>query len=180
MNSTNVIRYATRPTPVGLAFAAAGGNGLVGFYFVDEGDLSPALDRLGHDFPGVAVESDPAALAEALDLAVAHIDDGTSVAGVELDLRGTPFQLRVWEALREIPRGATTSYGALAERLGLPTTASRAVGTACGANPVSLIVPCHRVLPVGGGLGGYRWGLERKRKLLEIEGARARSLSFGA
>jgi AraC family transcriptional regulator of adaptative response/methylated-DNA-[protein]-cysteine methyltransferase len=87
-----------------------------------------------------------------------------------LDLRGTPFQRRVWAALREIPPGRTETYGALAARIGQPG-AARAVARACAANPVALLVPCHRVVPAGGGTGGWRWGAARKRDLLMREGA---------
>jgi O-6-methylguanine DNA methyltransferase len=103
--------------------------------------------------------------------AVAHVVEGNPCDDIALDLRGTPFQLRVWNALRAIPRGTTTTYGRIAEQLGLPSIAARSVGSACGANPVGLIVPCHRVVGAGGGLGGYYWGLDRKRALLEWEGA---------
>jgi AraC family transcriptional regulator of adaptative response/methylated-DNA-[protein]-cysteine methyltransferase len=92
-----------------------------------------------------------------------------SVAGqAHLDLRGTAFQLRVWEALRQIPRGETKTYSQLARELGDPK-ATRAVARACALNRVSVLVPCHRVVSVGGSLTGYRWGVERKRKLLEAE-----------
>ena len=87
-----------------------------------------------------------------------------------LDLRGTPHQQRVWKSLLEIPYGKTLSYGELARRIGSPR-AARAVGTACGQNPVGLVVPCHRVIGGDGGLHGYGGGLWRKQKLLEIEGA---------
>ena len=87
-----------------------------------------------------------------------------------LDLEGTPFQLRVWEQLRAIPGGETRSYGELAAGLG-DAKASRAVGTANGANPVAVLVPCHRVIAADGSLGGHAGGLERKRDLLEREGA---------
>ena len=83
---------------------------------------------------------------------------------------GTPFQLATWRALTEIPYGSTTSYGELARRLGRPG-ASRAVGAANGKNPLPIVVPCHRVLHSGGGIGGYTGGLERKRLLLDVEGA---------
>jgi O-6-methylguanine DNA methyltransferase len=89
-------------------------------------------------------------------------------ADTPLDLHGTPWQLRVWAALREIPPGETVTYGELARRLGRPH-AARAVGAACAANPVAVLVPCHRVVPSSGGLGGYRWGVERKRRLLDLE-----------
>ncbi len=87
-----------------------------------------------------------------------------------LDLRGTPFQRRVWELLQEIPYGETRSYGQIARALGHPA-ASRAVGQAIGTNPVSIIVPCHRVIGAGGELVGYGGGLERKRALLDLEAA---------
>jgi AraC family transcriptional regulator of adaptative response/methylated-DNA-[protein]-cysteine methyltransferase len=92
------------------------------------------------------------------------------VPQLQLDLRGTEFQLRVWQALRRIPRGETRSYGQLARELGAPRSA-RAVARACAMNRVALLVPCHRVVGAGGALSGYRWGVERKRKLLEAEGA---------
>jgi AraC family transcriptional regulator of adaptative response/methylated-DNA-[protein]-cysteine methyltransferase len=87
-----------------------------------------------------------------------------------LDVRGTPFQHRVWQALREIPAGSTTSYTAVAERIGTPRGA-RAVARACASNVVAVVIPCHRVVRADGGLAGYRWGLERKRALLAREAA---------
>ena len=99
---------------------------------------------------------------------LAFVMEGATVDDLPLDLRGTQFQLRVWKAIRALPRGATTSYGASLK----PSACRgppRTVGTACGANPVSLLVPCHRVVRSGGGLGGYEWGLDRKRTLLELE-----------
>jgi AraC family transcriptional regulator of adaptative response/methylated-DNA-[protein]-cysteine methyltransferase len=85
-----------------------------------------------------------------------------------MDIRGTPFQFAVWDQLRAIPEGETRSYSEIARRIGRPR-AIRAVGTANGANPVSIVIPCHRAIRASGHLGGYRWGLERKRKLLEME-----------
>jgi O-6-methylguanine DNA methyltransferase len=90
-----------------------------------------------------------------------------------MDIRGTPFQFAVWDQLRAIPAGETRSYSEIARRIGRPR-AIRAVGTANGANPVSIIIPCHRAIRASGHLGGYRWGLERKRKLLEIEARTSR------
>lgn len=90
--------------------------------------------------------------------------------GIPLDLRGTPFQRAVWTALREIPPGRTQTYGQVAARIGRPG-AARAVARACAANPVALLVPCHRVVPAAGGSGGWRWGAARKRVLLAREGA---------
>ena len=87
-----------------------------------------------------------------------------------LDLRGTAFQLRVWQALRQIPRGQTRSYSQLARELGNPN-ATRAVARACATNRVALVVPCHRVVGASGSLTGYRWGVERKQQLLDAERA---------
>ncbi len=95
----------------------------------------------------------------------------TALDGQRLFLAGTPFQEQVWHALRAVPAGSTSSYSELAEALGLPGTAARAVGAANGANPVSLFVPCHRVVGADGSLTGYAGGLERKRWLLKHEGA---------
>jgi methylated-DNA-[protein]-cysteine S-methyltransferase len=88
-----------------------------------------------------------------------------------LAMDGTPFQRRVWQALREIPYGRTTTYGELARRIGRSPSASRAVGTANGRNPIAVVVPCHRVVGADGSLTGFGGGLERKRLLLELEAA---------
>ena len=88
----------------------------------------------------------------------------------KLDLRGTEFQRRVWQELLAIPKGKTTSYAAIAEKMGAPTSV-RAVANACGANNVAVIVPCHRVVGSNGSMTGYRWGIERKRALLDKESA---------
>ena len=92
-----------------------------------------------------------------------------------LDVRATAFQRRVWQALQKIPYGETRTYSAVAKAIGAPT-AVRAVARACATNPASIVVPCHRVIREDGGLGGYRWGLERKRRLLEQEKDRARAV----
>src|SRR5205085_3881727 len=98
----------------------------------------------------------------------AFITGEGSLARVPVDIRGTVFQRRVWEALRRIPRGETRTYSEIARAIGAPA-AVRAVGSACGANPVALVVPCHRAVRADGGLGGYAWGLPLKEHLLEIE-----------
>jgi len=97
---------------------------------------------------------------------------GSKMPDPPMDIRGTPFQFAVWNQLRAIPAGQTCSYSEIARRIGRPR-AIRAVGTANGANPVSIIIPCHRAIRASGHLGGYRWGLDRKRRLLEME-SRAR------
>ena len=97
-----------------------------------------------------------------------HLTDSREPVAVPLDAHGTPFQVRVWRALRDIPAGERRTYGELARALGSPA-AVRAVGRACGSNAIAVLVPCHRVVRADGGLGGYRWGLERKRRLLDSE-----------
>jgi methylated-DNA-[protein]-cysteine S-methyltransferase len=113
-------------------------------------------------------ERDHAPFARVIEQLTEYFDGGRTTFDVPLDLGGTPFQRVVWEALRDIPYGETFSYGQLADRIGRPT-ASRAVGLANGRNPVSIIVPCHRVVGSTGDLTGYGGGIERKRYLLDFE-----------
>lgn len=130
-------------------------------------DDDALLNELRSRFPGAPLEpGDPDAAARA----VAHVDDPRQPFPFPLAPVGTPFQRRVWDLLRDIPVGTTTTYAALAEHLG-DRAASRAVATACGANPIAVAIPCHRVLRGDGGLAGYRWGVDRKRALLVAEGA---------
>lgn len=167
-----IARFAIRSTPLGHALAVATEAGLRRLSFHD--DPEAGLTRIADLMTGAALVEDPEALAPVFDRIVAFLE-GRDEGDPPLDLAGTPFRRSVWNLLRAIPRGSTTTYGALARRLGVPG-ASRAVGAACGANPVALFVPCHRVLREGGGLGGYRWGLDRKRVLLDLE----RGLLVGA
>lgn len=97
-----------------------------------------------------------------------YLIDSRGPLPVELDLRGTEFQCRVWQALQEIPSGSSSSYGDIARQMGMPT-ASRAVAGACAANPLAVVVPCHRVLRGDGSLSGYRWGVKRKQAVLSHE-----------
>ena len=107
-------------------------------------------------------------LAEAVEYIINQMSEHPTAATFPLDVRATAFQQRVWNALQEIPRGETRSYSQLAAELGSPT-ATRAVAGACAANPIAIVVPCHRIVGKNGSLTGYRWGTERKRKLLEAE-----------
>jgi len=102
---------------------------------------------------------------------VAHLDGRQAHLDLPLDIRATAFQRRVWEALRKIPYGSTRSYSQIARAVG-NTKATRAVARACASNPVAVVIPCHRVVREDGDLGGYRWGEERKRALLEQERGR--------
>jgi O-6-methylguanine DNA methyltransferase len=162
------VRYGVGPSPIGLVFVAETDRGVCALYLLDDEDPRPALDRLARDVPGASAVEDTSVAARLLPDVSAYLTSGAPFDH-PLDLRGTHFQLRVWQGLCAIPWGETTTYGGLAEAIGLPARAARAVGTACGSNPVSLVVPCHRVVRAGGGLGGYGWGLVRKQALLEME-----------
>jgi AraC family transcriptional regulator, regulatory protein of adaptative response / methylated-DNA-[protein]-cysteine methyltransferase len=171
------IRYALGPSSLGYAFAGQSERGLCCLYFLDADDAGPGLARLRHDFPDAELVADPEALEPALAQIRAVIAGEAGAETVSLDLHGTAFQRSVWKALCAIPRGQTRTYGQIATALGQPG-AARAVGAACGANPVALLVPCHRALRAGGGLGGFRWGLEKKQMLLALEKAGAEQLTF--
>jgi AraC family transcriptional regulator of adaptative response/methylated-DNA-[protein]-cysteine methyltransferase len=133
------------------------------------GDDPSGLDTLVRDeFPAATVTRDDTALAPVVAEVLRRIAGEEPAVDLPIDVRGTAFQLRVWRELQRIPRGETRTYGALAEAVGAPGGA-RAVGQACGSNPVAVVVPCHRVVPASGGLGGYAWGVERKRTLLDHE-----------
>jgi len=127
------------------------------------------VDELGRRFPKARLVRGGRDFRTTIEQVVALIDDGRPLdSSLPLDLRGTVFQQRVWSALRQIPDGQTITYSELAQRIGRPK-AVRAAASACGANRLAVVIPCHRVVARDGGLGGYRWGLERKRKLLESE-----------
>jgi AraC family transcriptional regulator, regulatory protein of adaptative response / methylated-DNA-[protein]-cysteine methyltransferase len=119
-------------------------------------------------FPGTGVREADRELAPLLSKVVALIADPASPPAISLDLQGSMFQQRVWKALQEIPAGSTETYGAIARRIGAPQSAKE-VGEACAANPIAVAIPCHRVVRKDGGLAGYRWGVRRKRALLELE-----------
>jgi len=114
------------------------------------------------------MRKDDAAVGRFVERVVACIETSADGCDLPLDIRGTPFQRRVWNALREIPAGTTATYAEIAQAIGRPR-AVRAVAAACAANRLAVVIPCHRVIRSDGELGGYRWGIERKRKLLERE-----------
>ncbi|MBW4040311.1 MAG: methylated-DNA--[protein]-cysteine S-methyltransferase, partial [Acidobacteria bacterium] len=116
--------------------------------------------------------SPAATLAQAVRFVLSHLTETPTAATFPFHIRATAFQQRVWQALLEIPRGQTRTYSQIAEQIAAADgsrPAVRAVGTACGANPLALVIPCHRVVGTGGRLTGYRWGLDRKRHLLTLE-----------
>jgi methylated-DNA-[protein]-cysteine S-methyltransferase len=152
--------YARTDSPIGTLLLVGRDGGLAGLY-VDEHEKAPPVDR--------GWIHDEQSLAEARRQLDEYFAGDRRTFDLELRPVGTPFQLAVWRALEEIPWGSTCSYGDIARRVGRPT-AFRAVGLANGRNPLSVVVPCHRVIGSSGAMTGYGWGLERKRWLLRHEG----------
>jgi AraC family transcriptional regulator of adaptative response/methylated-DNA-[protein]-cysteine methyltransferase len=161
-----VIRIAWAESAFGPLLLGATEQGVC---FLGFGEARDALEGdLRARFPKAQVEAAPEALAALAKRAIGFIAEPRAALDLPLDLRGTIFQRRVWEALRGIPFGQTTTYSALAAAMGAPK-ATRAVARACAQNPVSLAVPCHRVVGKDGDVTGYRWGVARKRALLAGE-----------
>ncbi|MCQ4307980.1 bifunctional DNA-binding transcriptional regulator/O6-methylguanine-DNA methyltransferase Ada [Pseudomonas stutzeri] len=158
------LRYAISPCPLGLLLVAASDRGICALLFADEEHA--LLDELQLRFAAAELTCDQAGLGGWLRSILEQLQEPTRAALLPLDLRGTAFQQRVWQALQDIPAGETRRYGELAASLG---THARAVARACASNPIGLLVPCHRVVGANQALTGYRWGLERKTALLESE-----------
>jgi AraC family transcriptional regulator of adaptative response/methylated-DNA-[protein]-cysteine methyltransferase len=172
------IGWAAAPSPFGWIVVGATARGLC--WLALGATSAEAEASLRAEFPAATLRRDPS-LSTLVDAALASVRAGDDLAHAQrgldaLDLRGTVFQLRVWQALRQIPRGETRSYSQLARELGDPK-ATRAVARACATNRVALVVPCHRVVGVSGSLTGYRWGVDCKRQLLDAE--RAASATTG-
>ena len=158
------IAYCSFASPLGKVLIAATSKGLCSVKLGDE--VAHLEDLLAEEFS--AAERVEGELKELKAKILAFIEGEANLARLPLDIRGTVFQRRVWDELRRIPRGETRTYREIARAVGAPA-AVRAVGSACGANPVALVVPCHRAVRTDGGLGGYAWGLKRKKKLLALE-----------
>jgi AraC family transcriptional regulator of adaptative response/methylated-DNA-[protein]-cysteine methyltransferase len=143
------------------------------------GDSTATLESsLRAEYPAAAIHRDEARLARWVTAVMDQLAGRKPHGDLPLDVQATAFQHRVWQELRAIPRGQTRSYSEVARRMGLPNGA-RAVARACASNRVALLVPCHRVVEAGGGLGGYRWGVDRKRALLAAEGKSASTAAAG-
>jgi AraC family transcriptional regulator of adaptative response/methylated-DNA-[protein]-cysteine methyltransferase len=148
-----------------LALLAESPRGLVKLAFLETDDHASSLAELRHDWPAARMERNDARAASTATRLFTHY---AKPEPVHLFVRGTQFQLKVWNALLKVPEGRLTTYGELAASLGRPT-AARAVGSAVGANPIALLIPCHRVIRADGGLGGYRWGETRKQAVIGME-----------
>ncbi|MDN5424111.1 MAG: methylated-DNA--[protein]-cysteine S-methyltransferase, partial [Chryseobacterium sp.] len=152
------INYSFSNSPFGSVMAASTEKGIC--YMAFEDDKQTALGNLIHTFPNASFfERQDTLQKNALSI---FDKDWTKLSTIKLHLKGTDFQLKVWESLLSIPMGKLSTYGSLAQKVGNPK-ASRAVGTAIGSNPVAFLIPCHRVIQSTGNLGGYRWGSERKQ-----------------
>ena len=162
------VRYSTGTSVFGPYLVASTDEGIYALRFYDE-DPAPALAELQAELPQAQFVQET----DALHAAVASHLRGTDSGGetLRLRLRGTPFQIKVWEALLQVPEGAVATYTDIAHTIGMPT-AQRAVGSAIGANPVGYLIPCHRVIRSTGVFGEYRWGSERKAAMLGWEAAR--------
>lgn len=158
------IDWGLAPTPFGLALLARSARGLMKLAFIDD-DAAPTLAELHKDWPAAQLQRDDSV---ALAISVQLFSAYRQPEPVHLFVKGSQFQLQVWQALLRVPEGRLLSYGALAKSIGNPA-ASRAVGSAVGANPVALLIPCHRVIRANGVLGEYRWGEARKRVLVGME-----------
>lgn len=165
-----VIRFGFHPTPFGDCLIAVTPRGICHLAFTQPITRAEALARLRHDWGAAELVADQAGTRGAAARAFPSPGDAPT-PGLALHVKGTNFQLKVWKALLEIPTGSVTTYGDLAKAIGDPN-ASRAVGTAVGSNPVSYLIPCHRVIRASGELGGYAWGPDRKRTMLALETTR--------
>lgn len=160
------IRYALTASPLGRLLVAATDRGVCA---VTMGESDEALRlALENEYPASTLVRDRRGLAPWVGQVVDHLAGRLPRLDLPLDIRATAFQWQVWNALAAIPRGETRGYAEVAATIGRPK-AARAVARACATNPVALAIPCHRVVPASGGVGGYRWGTERKRRLLARE-----------
>jgi AraC family transcriptional regulator of adaptative response/methylated-DNA-[protein]-cysteine methyltransferase len=160
------VNYTVVDCALGKLLVAATERGICS---VTLGDSEEGLEEtLRDEFSSAMVKRDETSLGQWTSAIAEHLKGQQPHLELPLDVRATAFQRRVWEELQKIPYGVTHSYGEVAEAIGRPT-AVRAVARACATNPVALVVPCHRVVREGGAMGGYRWGVERKKRLLEQE-----------
>lgn len=166
------IAYTIVPCPLGRVLVAATARGISAVYL---GDSSAPLEKaLSREYPRAEIRRDANGMSKWVGGVLNRLRGREPHAELPLDVQATAFQRRVWEELRRIPRGSTRTYTEVARAIGKPR-AIRAVARACATNPVSIVVPCHRVIREDGSLAGYRWGLDRKRALLASESARRKS-----
>ena len=169
------LRYGFHDSPFGSCFVATSERGVCALEFTDGPGRADAVESLRRRWKDANILEDGGAGAGV----VAALFGREGDTPIRLHLAGTNFQLKVWKALLSIPEGRLASYGRLAESVGSPG-AARAVGTALGQNPIGVLIPCHRVLRATGEIGGYRWGVERKRAIIAWEACASRLVGRGA
>lgn len=162
----DTLSYATGECALGQVLVARSSKGVCAILIGDDGKELEA--DLAARFPKATLVANEADVHIDMSKVIRFMDQPAEGLHLTLDMRGTPFQRRVWEKLCTIPAGRTVTYMELARRVG-PLTSPRAVGSACAANPIALAIPCHRVVRGDGDLAGYRWGIERKRELIRKE-----------
>ncbi|MEE8371805.1 MAG: methylated-DNA--[protein]-cysteine S-methyltransferase [Sphingomonadales bacterium] len=160
------ISYKVSKTPFGPMLVAGTKRGICSILFVDNSQT--LIEMLEADFPAATIRPDDGPISEWSKALTDYLKGAANWPLLPVDVRATAFQAKVWQALRDIPEGDTATYAEIASKIGSPG-AARAVGTACAKNQVALAIPCHRVLPKAGDVGGYRWSPERKRFLIELE-----------
>jgi AraC family transcriptional regulator, regulatory protein of adaptative response / methylated-DNA-[protein]-cysteine methyltransferase len=166
--TAEILRFGYGDTALGTIVVAESIHGVAALFIGN--DRAMLLRDLKGTFPGSELVLDQAGLAQTLAKATALIDAPHLSIDLALDLRGTPVELAVWKALQAVPPGETRTYGAIAKTLPMAATAQE-VGAACAANRIAVAVPCHRVVKADGSISGYRWGVQRKRRLINMEGA---------
>ena len=167
ISEPEVLRFGYGDTALGTIAVAESALGVVALFIGD--DRARLLRELKDAFPGAEFVLDPAGLEPTIAKAAALVEAPQLGIDMRLDLRGSPLEVAVWKALQAIPAGETRSYGVIAQ--GLPMTATaQEVGAACAANRIAVAVPCHRVVKSDGSISGYRWGVPRKRRLINMEG----------
>ena len=164
------IRFAVGESSLGSILVAQTDRGVCAILLGDDPDM--LLAELERRFPRADLLGGGAGFEQVVATVVGFVESPCVGLDLPLDIRGTAFQQRVWNALRTIPPGETASYKQIAEKIGSPTS-TRAVAQACGANSIAVAIPCHRVVRTDGGISGYRWGVERKRALLDRERGRS-------
>jgi AraC family transcriptional regulator, regulatory protein of adaptative response / methylated-DNA-[protein]-cysteine methyltransferase len=161
------LRFGYGGTALGTIVVAESMRGIVALFIGD--DREKLLRDLKEAFPEAEFVLDQTALAQTIAKAIALVDAPQLGIDLTLDLRGSPVEVAVWKALQAIPSGETRTYGAITRDLPIPATAQD-VGAACAANRIAIAVPCHRVVKSDGSISGYRWGVQRKRRLINTEG----------
>ena len=160
------ITYGIHPSPFGECLLAVTGRGICSLMFVQDSNREGVLEAFRHDWQKADLSAEPTRTLPLIE----QIFSGSGKESLPLHLLGTNFQIKVWEALLRIPPGAITTYTAVAQSIGRPT-AARAVSNAVAHNPIAYLIPCHRVIRESGEMGGYRYGIPRKRAMLEWETA---------